>query len=122
MSPYRQLRYTLAAVVALLASALTHAQPDVCDATSDVIETITQRAPALQETGIKPRLAIVRIGTSAGKALGFATDAGWSPEDRAPLEAIRDLRDLDATPAELRTRLRDQVAALTEVMAKQCPM
>ncbi|WP_322865734.1 hypothetical protein U5922_005720 [Aquicoccus sp. G2-2] len=110
----------------LVGASGAHAQVQACAKVSSAIDAIAKRVPDLAKSGIKPRMAVVRIGTKAALALAYARDDGWSEEELAPLAAIRDLREPDESgqtipSAEIPALLRTHVLTLGDVMHEKCP-
>ncbi len=64
-----------------------------CSEASGVIAVVVERMPDFQASGIKPRMAVTRIGGAAGVALAYAEDDDWSDAETAPLVALRDTRE-----------------------------
>ena len=97
-----------------------------CAEVAKALGKIADKAPDLEKDGIKPRMAVVRIGNAAGLAFAYARDAGWSEDELAPIAAIRDLREPDADgqtlpKAEVPALLATYLDALLPVMAEKCP-
>ncbi len=114
----------LAALMALPMAA--YADGAECAEVAKALGKIADKAPDLEKDGIKPRMAVVRIGNAAGLAFAYARDAGWSEDELAPIAAIRDLREPDADgktlpKEEVPALLAAHLDALLPVMAEKCP-
>lgn len=100
--------------------------PFECKRVARVLEDVAERWDDFALGGTKPRMAVVRIGSAAGTAVAYATDAGWDEEALAPLVTIRDSREPDENGqtlggAEAQAVILPAAQALTEVLAEKCP-
>ena len=97
-----------------------------CDQVASIFDDAVEEWPDLLSTArIKPRMAVVKIGTSAGVNVRYAVDAGWTDAEMAPIVALRDTRERDYdetfTKALVPGILKGHLTEIAAMMAVKCP-
>lgn len=122
--PFRNAALALSLTALLPATALADV---ACDQVAGILGEAVEEWPNLLSTArIKPRMAVVKIGTSAGVALAYARDAGWTEDEMAPVAALRDTRELpaddpDNTKQRLPAVLHGHLIGIAGVLGVKCP-
>ena len=112
--------------LSLLLASPTPAAGTACSEIAGILDEAVEEWPDLLSTQrVKPRMAAVKIATSAGIAVNYANDAGWSAAEKAPVIALRDTRERDYddtfTKAAVPAILLGYLNEIGAVLAVKCP-
>ena len=117
-----------AAALALgLPGAALAADPAGCAEVAGILDKTVEEWPDMLSTKrVKPRLAAQQVATSAGVALRYAVDAGWTEDEQAPILALRETREPGADGQTLSKQeapavLLGHARAIAEMLAEKCP-
>ncbi|GKY87361.1 hypothetical protein [Sinisalibacter aestuarii] len=103
------------------------ADPAGCTEVAGILEDAVEKWPDLLSTQrVKPRLAAVQIATTAGIAVNYAIDGGWTQAEQAPIIALRDTRELSMddptySKANAPGLLHGYLGQIAAVLAGKCP-